>query len=155
MLQDITDETEILINSDQSLKHTIICIAGFLRRKYDTQSASNNDDDAQELTVSSEFTQQLDREGLSIPKLSTVFFVHTAVHIIVNLAHWRPLVVNISQVYYIRLCTASQQQYGLPYSSKHSTQGSRSSSQWQSARTWLFETQGKVTMNQRPAVKWI
>jgi hypothetical protein len=87
MLQDVTtDETENLIHSDDCLKHKIIFVAGFLTRKYDTQTASNNDDDAQELTVSSEFTQQLDRGGLSIPKLSTVFFVHSAVHVISKLS---------------------------------------------------------------------
>ena len=83
MLQDITtDDTENIIHSDDSLKHKIIFAAGFLTRKYDTQSASDYDDDAQELTVSSDFTQQLNRGGLSIPKLSTVYFVHSAVHII-------------------------------------------------------------------------
>jgi len=83
MLQDITtDDTENIIHSDDSLKHKIIFVAGFLTRKYDTQSASDYDDDVQELTVSSDFTQQLNRGGLSIPKLSTVYFVHSAVHII-------------------------------------------------------------------------
>ena len=67
---------------DDSLKHKIIFVAGFLTRKYDTQSASDYDDDVQELTVSSDFTQQLNRGGLSIPKLSTVYFVHSAVHTI-------------------------------------------------------------------------
>jgi hypothetical protein len=86
VLQDITtDDTENLIHSDDSLKHKIIFVAGFLTRKYDTQSASYNDDDAQELTVSSDFTQQLNRGGLSLPKLSTVYFVHSAVHIISKL----------------------------------------------------------------------
>jgi len=90
MLQDITtDDTENLIHSDDSLKHKIIFIAGFLTRKYDTQAASDTDDDTQqltddtqELTVSSDFTRQLDRGGLSIPKFSTVYFVHSAVYII-------------------------------------------------------------------------
>jgi len=34
---------------------------GFLTHKYDAQSASDNDDDVQELTASSDFTQQLDK----------------------------------------------------------------------------------------------
>jgi len=62
MLRDITTD-DILMQSDDSLKHKIIFVAGFLTRKYDTQSASDNDDDAQELTVFSDFTQQLDRGG--------------------------------------------------------------------------------------------
>lgn len=94
MLQDITtDDTENLIHSDDSLKHKIIFIAGFLTRKYDTQAASDTDDDTQqltddtqELTVSSDFTRQLDRGGLSIPKLSTVYFVHSAVYVICKLS---------------------------------------------------------------------
>ena len=32
--------------------------------------------------LSSDFTQQLNRGGMSVPKLSTVYFVHSAVHII-------------------------------------------------------------------------
>ena len=67
------------------MKHKIIFVAGFVTRKHDTQSASDSDDDAQELNVSSEFTQQLDRGGLSIPKLSTVYLVHSAVYIISKL----------------------------------------------------------------------
>jgi len=59
---------------------------GFLTHKYDAQSASDNDDDVQELTASSDFTQQLDRGGLLIPKFSTVYFVHSAVHIISKLS---------------------------------------------------------------------
>ena len=87
MLQDITtDDTVNLIQSDDSLKHKVIFVAGFLTRKYDIQSA-DNDDDAQEITVSSNFTQQLDRGGLSIPKLSTVYIVHSAVHIISKLSN--------------------------------------------------------------------
>jgi len=86
MLQDITtDDTENLIQSDDSLKHKIIFVASFVTRKYDTQSASDNDDDTQELTVSSDFTHQLDRGGLSIPKLSTLYLVHSAVHIVSKL----------------------------------------------------------------------
>ena len=85
LLQDITaDDTQNLIDSDDSLKHKVIFVAGFLSRKYDKKPASD-DDDEQEPVVSSEFTKQLDRRGLVIPKLSTVFFVHSAVHIISKL----------------------------------------------------------------------
>jgi len=46
MLNDITtDGTDIFMQSDDSLKHTIIFVAGFLTHEYDTQSASDNDDD--------------------------------------------------------------------------------------------------------------
>jgi len=43
-----------------TLLNTIIFVVGFLTHKYDAQSASD-DDDVQELTASSDFTQQLDR----------------------------------------------------------------------------------------------
>jgi len=88
MLNDITtDGTDIFMQSDDSLKHKIIFAVGFLTHKYDAQSASDNDDDdVQELTASSDFTQQLDRAGLLIPKLSTVYLVHSAVYIISKLS---------------------------------------------------------------------
>ncbi|ESO02840.1 hypothetical protein HELRODRAFT_174269 [Helobdella robusta] len=87
MLQDITTEdTENLIQSDNCLKHKIIFVAGFLTCKYQQHLGNNDADDAQDFTLSSDFTQQLDREGLSIPKLSTVYLVHSAVHIISKLS---------------------------------------------------------------------
>jgi hypothetical protein len=79
MLLDVTtDVTVNLIQSDDSLKHKVIFVAGFLKRKYDKHSGSENSDDAEDLTVCSEFTQQLDRGSLSVPKLSTVYFVQTS-----------------------------------------------------------------------------
>jgi len=76
MLNDITtDGTDIFISLMTLLK--IIFVVSFLKHKYDTQSASDNDDDVQELTASSDFTQQLDRGGLLIPKLSTVYIWFT------------------------------------------------------------------------------
>jgi hypothetical protein len=87
MLQDITtDDTENLVHSADSLKHKIIFVAGFLTRKYGTKSSCDNDNNAQELTDSSDFIKHLDRGGLSVPKLSTVFFVHSAVHVISQLS---------------------------------------------------------------------
>ena len=83
ILHDITiEDTEILIDSDDSLKHKVIFVAGFLTRKYGKEQISDDDDcEAQDSQVLSEFTQQLDRGGLSMPKLSTVFFVHSAINI--------------------------------------------------------------------------
>jgi len=87
ILQDITtDDTQIIIESDDSLKHKLIFVAGYLTRKYDVQSACDDDGDELEPRVSSEFLKQLDRGGLAIPKLSTVYFVHSAVHIISELS---------------------------------------------------------------------
>ena len=87
LLRDITtDDTESLIESDDSLKHKIIFVSGFLTRKYQATRAKDDDDGAQEPHVSSEFTQQLNRGGLSIPKLSTAYFVHSAVYILGKLS---------------------------------------------------------------------
>jgi len=80
-----TDDTEILINYDDCQKHKVIFVAGFLTRKYDKQSDNFYDNEAQELTVSSEFINQLNRGRFTVPKLSTVFFVHNAVHTISQL----------------------------------------------------------------------
>jgi len=81
MLNDITtDGTDIIMQSDDSLKHKIIFVVGFLTHKNDAQSASDNDDDVQELTASSDFAQQLDRGGLLIPKLSSLFVSQCCSH---------------------------------------------------------------------------
>jgi len=57
-----TDGTDIFMQSDDSLKHKIIFVVGFLTHKYDAQSASD-DGDVQELTASSDFIQQSDKGG--------------------------------------------------------------------------------------------
>ena len=61
-------------------------MGGFLTRTYQVSRAKDDDDDAQEPHESSEFTQQLNRRGLSIPKLSTAYFVHRAVYILGKLS---------------------------------------------------------------------
>jgi len=104
MLNDITTDgtvgTDISCSLMTLLNTRSFLLWAFLTRKYDAQSASDNDNDVQELTAwsiaSSDFTQQLDRGGLLIPKLSTVYLVHSAVHIISNLAHRRLVVKYIA-----------------------------------------------------------
>lgn len=87
LLQDITtNDTQNLIESEDSQKHKIIFVAGYLTRKYEPKPASDDDDDVQGPRVSSEFITQLNRGGLSIPRLSTVYFVHSAVHILTKLS---------------------------------------------------------------------
>ena len=76
LLQDLTaDDTEILIQSDDSLKYKVIFICGYLTRNDETTSAIDDDDYAQDPKVSSEFT---DIGELSVPKFSTAYFVHFA-----------------------------------------------------------------------------
>ena len=66
-------DTQTLLSSDDTFRHKVVYIAGNLVRKFGGQST---DDDDFELT--SEFTEELDRGGLSLPTLSDVFFVHSA-----------------------------------------------------------------------------
>ena len=79
---ELTDEitpqdTQELLRSDDTLKHKVVYLAGYLVHKYgDSTSMKIIDDDGNE--VSSEFLDNLYRGGLSVPTMSTVFFVHNA-----------------------------------------------------------------------------
>ena len=66
-------ETQELLDSDDSLKHKIVYIAGHLVHKFGKLLPASEEEE-----ISSEFITELDRGGLSVPTLSTVFFVHTA-----------------------------------------------------------------------------
>ena len=57
------DDTEKFLLSDNTLKHKVIFIAGFMSRKF-SSILLDNDDDAVDPTVSSEYTDELDRGGL-------------------------------------------------------------------------------------------
>ena len=77
---DVT-ETQSVINSDSTMKHKIIYIAGFLAYKH----RYVDPDEA----ISSGFLDELNRGGLSIPTLSVVFFVHSAMLLHQNLPNCR------------------------------------------------------------------
>ena len=66
-------DTQTLLSSDDTFRHKVVYIAGHLVHKFGVHCT---DDEDFELT--SEFTEQLDHGGLSLPTLSTVFFVHSA-----------------------------------------------------------------------------
>ena len=67
MLHEITiEDTQTLVNSNETLKQKIIYIASFLVHK--------NGDTTQE-KEETEFLRELNRVGLSLPTLNTVFFV--------------------------------------------------------------------------------
>jgi hypothetical protein len=72
----ITD-TEELINSDETSKHKIIFLAGFLEHKFHGTVAFVEPETAEDLT-DSDFITNLNRGGLTVPKMSTVHFVHAA-----------------------------------------------------------------------------
>ena len=77
-------DTKEFLKSNDPLKHKLIYISGHLVHKYGNNTYMEVEEDDLE-TVSSEFLDNLNRGGLSIPTLSTVFFVHTAYHIYENL----------------------------------------------------------------------
>ena len=63
-----------MLESDESeLKHKIVYIAGHLTHKFGHLLP-----ESQEEEISTEFLAELNRGGLSVPTLSTVFFVHAA-----------------------------------------------------------------------------
>ena len=66
-------DTQSLLSSDDTFRHEVVYIAGHLVHKF---GGLDTEDD--EYFLSSEFTDALDRGGLSLPTLLTVFFVHSA-----------------------------------------------------------------------------
>ena len=63
-------DTQCLLDSENDLKHKVIFIGGHLVHKH-----GQPDLDVGEC-ISSEFLDELNRGGLSMPTLSTTFFVH-------------------------------------------------------------------------------
>ena len=75
-------DTEELVKSNNNLKHKIIYIAGFLERKYkDLISDDNSETDVEGDDQTSDFLTNLNRGGLAIPRISTVFFVHSSLRL--------------------------------------------------------------------------
>lgn len=76
---DVTiSDTQALLESDDTLKHTVIYVAGYLMRRFRIKHV---DEVVDEPFVTSDFIQELNRGGLTIPTLATVFFVHSAYHL--------------------------------------------------------------------------
>ena len=65
-------ETQSLLLLDDTLRHKVVFIAGHLVHKYGTTDDENDED------ISTEFLDELNRGGLSVPTISTVHFVHSA-----------------------------------------------------------------------------
>ena len=63
--------TQTLLESDDTLKHKVVYIAGFLARRYEQAETDE--------VLSTGFLDELNRGGLSMPTLGTVYFVHFAV----------------------------------------------------------------------------
>ena len=73
------DCTQSLLDSEDSLKHKVVYIAGHLVFKYGDPSIE------EELLYATEFIENLSRGGLKVPSLSVTFFVHSAMKIHENL----------------------------------------------------------------------
>ena len=70
MLHEITiEDTQTLVNSNETLKQNIIYIAGFLVHKHGEPDTTQEKEET-------EFLSELNRDGLSLQTLNTVFFVH-------------------------------------------------------------------------------
>ena len=65
-------DTENLLESKDALKHKIVYIAGHLAHKFTEPEADPENE------ISSEFLDELNRGGLTLPTLSSVYFVHCA-----------------------------------------------------------------------------
>ena len=80
LIDEITpQDTQELLRSDDTLKHKVVYLAGYLVYKYGDSTSMEEiigGEDGNE--VSSEFLDNLNRGGLSVPTMSTVFFVHNA-----------------------------------------------------------------------------
>ena len=71
------EDTQQLLSSDDVMKHKIVYIAGFITHKFLKHVCDDTGDD---LLVSSEYLDELNRGGLMVPTLSTCFFVHSAIY---------------------------------------------------------------------------
>ena len=74
---DIAD-TEELITSNGTIKHKIVFLAGYLEHKFRSCLSVVENEDGYDDAIDSAFLQNLNRGGLTIPKLSTVHFVYSA-----------------------------------------------------------------------------
>ena len=85
MLDELSfSDTEELLKSSGHLKHKLVNIAGYLAYKFGDNTYMEVEEDDCEL-LASVFLDNLNRGGLSLPTLSTVYFVHTAYNVNANL----------------------------------------------------------------------
>ena len=68
-------DTQKLFDSEDQMKHKVIYIAGYIAKNH-----KQTDEDDSEECVSSTFLDELNRGGMTVPNLSTAFFVHCGVH---------------------------------------------------------------------------
>ena len=90
-------DTEDLDQSNDSIKHKIIFLAGYLEHKFRGKSVKTEDIDDHH--INSDFATNLNRGGLTVPLLLTVHFVHSAYKLFdkCNLHCYR---AHLSQAFY-------------------------------------------------------
>ena len=76
-MQEISiQDTQLLLDSDSTLKHKVVYIAAYLIYKHGEVEMDT-------LSIEcSKFLQELDREGVRVPSLATTYFVQAAVHLL-------------------------------------------------------------------------
>ena len=76
LLQEINiNDTQLLLESSGIMKEKIVFLGGFLAHKHEEQNVDEEEE------ISSEFITELNRGGLHLPTLSTVYFVHCAINL--------------------------------------------------------------------------
>ena len=72
------EDTELLLRSNDPLRHKVVFVAGHLVYKHGKAVEINDDiiEEEQDKPETSEFLAELNRGGLTVPRLSTVHFVH-------------------------------------------------------------------------------
>lgn len=85
LVEDISiEDTEELLKSDDPTKNQVVYVAGYLtriHRVHNKQGITETASNCPEEDVSCDFLDDLNRGGLAIPTFSTVFLVHSAIHI--------------------------------------------------------------------------
>ena len=74
------DKTQALLNSNNTHKHKVLHISGFLSHKHFHQNKDISEADEEEL-VTSQFLEELSRGGFRVPTLNMVHLVFSAFHL--------------------------------------------------------------------------
>ena len=67
-------ETEDLVQSNDTIKHEVIFLAGYLEHKFRANISTAEAEDDDDNLTDSEFLTNLNRGGLTVPLISTVHF---------------------------------------------------------------------------------
>ena len=77
LVQDLDiHETQSLLGTSDILKQKVVFLGGFLTHKYIEQNVEEEEEE-----ISAEFISELNRGGLHLPTLNTVYFVHCAINL--------------------------------------------------------------------------